>query len=576
MASVKRVTAALLLVSALASPALAQRGALRSVGRGPSVRFEQNLPSRRIFKTLGGTFGYATARDFARRVPPQRASYLAARGIVTSLARARWRSVTFEDLSPGVRPTGLEVVRTIATLDFPKRGRFTHLKRAVLALAERVRRRKEPSLEQLGFGFRQFMVPLPIVDAPEAGYGFFSRRDLVGGGGVDPAIFFDPFTEDVQKSLGEGPFLDLMEALLTDRPPPGGPKLDGLYDTQLAALANYLFGAGRFRWAGEAWAVLVRRDPTSSTAARGLGLALLAQRRFREAADAFRRSLRAAKGWPDGVRIVGSNLRDVFPDPAVLDDARAELAAQLARTPQAADLRFVLAFLDLFEGRLDEARKGLAALAESDPVARGLLGILERKAVAESVLAPMPDEVRRALARVTGLEEPALTPEERAHLIQVLREGPKTYEDYMRLGDFRFFMGEFTEASEAYRKAHKLRPEDPFALFALVHASFANGEFRQAARYLRRALAMEPDWPLFEFRLQEFYGSQEEYERHLKNLERQVRLRPDLADLKFLLAYVYYFSGRFSDAADLLAEVLRLEPGFERADYFLRLARLQD
>jgi hypothetical protein len=38
---------------------------------------------------------------------------------------------------------------------------------------------------------------------------------------------------------------------------------------------------------------------------------------------------------------------------------------------------------------------------------------------------------------------------------------------------------------------------------------------------------------------------------------------------------VYYFSGRFADATDLLAQVLRLEPGFEKADYFLRLSRLQ-
>jgi len=38
---------------------------------------------------------------------------------------------------------------------------------------------------------------------------------------------------------------------------------------------------------------------------------------------------------------------------------------------------------------------------------------------------------------------------------------------------------------------------------------------------------------------------------------------------------VYYFSGRYADAADELAEVLRLRPDFARADQFLRLARLQ-
>ena len=80
---------------------------------------------------------------------------------------------------------------------------------------------------------------------------------------------------------------------------------------------------------------------------------------------------------------------------------------------------------------------------------------------------------------------------------------------------------------------------------------------------------------LREFCLQEFYSNIHEYDRHLTDLERRVQLRPASAGMKFLLAYVYDFSGRFSDATDLLAQVLRLEPGFERADYFLRLARLQ-
>lgn len=556
-----------------ASSALGQ-GALRGVGRGPSIRFLQRLPSRDIERTLGRRTGFSTAREFTRRVSPQRTSYLAARGIIASLRSDTYQAVTVRDLAPGEKPTALEVVRSIASLDFKKRGRFARLKETVLALAERAREKQELSLGQVSFGFRQFMYPLPLVDRPGVGYGFFSRTDLVGGGTVDPSVFLDPFTEDVQKSLGEDALLDLMEALLAGRPPPDGPDLRGFYDTQLSALGNYLFHHGRYRWSGEAWKVLAERDPTSATAARGHGLALLVQRRLRPAAEALRRSFRATKGWPDDFKIVGSNLQDVVPNPQVLADVRDEIEAQLARKDNA-DLAFLLAFLDVFQGRWDEATERLAGLAPEDEVAKGLLSALERGAIADSVRKPVAADVRRLAGEITGLEEPALTPEERAELAQALREGPDSYTDYMRLGDFRFFMGEFTLAGECYRHAHKASPEDPYALFALVHASFANGEFRQAGRYLDKALAIEPNWALFEFRLQEFYGDDEEYERHLKNLERLVQLRPDSARLKFLLAYVYYFSGRFADATDLLVEVLRLEPGFEKADTFLRLARLQ-
>ncbi|MFO8013998.1 MAG: tetratricopeptide repeat protein [Phycisphaerae bacterium] len=559
---------------ALAAAGLQGQGALRSVGRGPSTDYLRNLPSFDIERTLGRRSRFTSARDLARSVPPQRTSYLATRGIITRLRRSTWQPATIRDLAPGQKPTALEVVRSIGSLDFRKRGRFARLKETVLALAERARQKEELSLGQVSFGFRQFMYPLPLVDQPDVGYGFFSRTDLVGGGAVDPAVFLDPFTEDVQKSLGEDAFLDMMESLLGNRPPPGGPDFQGLYDTQMAALGNYLFNNGRYRWAGEAWKVLTERDPTNATAARGHGLALMAQRRLRPAAQELRRSLRVTKGWPDAFKVVGSNLQDVFPNPQTLADVREEINAQLEKKADA-DLAFLLAFLDVFQGRWDEAKERLAGLAPQDEVAKGLLGVLERGAVDESVHKPLAADVRRLAGEVTGLEEPALTAAERAELAQALRQGPDSYKDHMRIGDFRFFMGQFTRAGEAYRHAHKTSPEDPYALFALVHASFANGEFRQAGRYLDKALAIEPDWALFEFRLQEFYGDYDEYERHLKNLERQVELRPDSVRLKFLLAYVYYFSGRFADATDLLAQVLRLEPGFEKADYFLRLARLQ-
>ena len=132
----------------------------------------------------------------------------------------------------------------------------------------------------------------------------------------------------------------------------------------------------------------------------------------------------------------------------------------------------------------------------------------------------------------------------------MLQNGPTTYEDFMRLGDFRFFMGDFAQASESYRCTQG-RPDDPFALFAMTHACFANGEYRQAVRYLEAALAIQPNWGLYEFRIQEFYGDPGEFQHQLKDLQRMVELRTHAADMKFLLAYIYYFSGRFADATDL-------------------------
>ena len=568
------VLAALAACLGVSEPARAQ--ALRSVGAGPSSAFPGNLPSASINRTLGSNLGFTTADRFFNRPTPAQASYLAAPGVEISLMRGGWQPVGVGEIAPGFAPLSLTRVRTIDSMNFEKRGRFAKLRETTLALEERLRESQQANLGQVALSFRQFMFPFPLLDRPEIGYGFFSRLDVVGGGTIKPESFLDLFTPDVQQGLGEKRFLDLTQALLTaGRPAPDGMKMDECYDPQLAALGNYLFTNGRYAPSAAAWSILVQRDPTNATARRAVGLCLLAGRQTKRAAAELRQSLTMAQGWPDKTKITGSNLQDVFGTTRDLADARAEVEAQLAKQPDDADLNFLEAFLDVFQGRWPAAEERLTKLAAGDAVAKGLLGLLKASAVAETVRRPADTAIRRAAEELTGLEEPPLSPEAREQLVNALREGPATYQDYMRIGDFRFFMGDFQLAGESYRAAHKAKPKDAFALFAMTHAAFANSEYRQAVRYLEEALAIEPNWGLYDFRLQEFYGDAKEFERQLKNLERQVELRPQSADAKFLLAYVYYFSGRYADAGDLLAQVLRLEPAFKKADYFLRLAKLQ-
>jgi tetratricopeptide (TPR) repeat protein len=564
------ILAAATLSAALAGPAWGI-----DIGQGPSQTFMTNLPSYGINKTLGG--GYSTVDRFlggAGRGAGDVSLY--SFGIERNLMLETYRAFTFSDMAvgPGLGPLVDLRVRTIDALHFDKRARFAKLRETTLALAERIRQTDEASLSQVSLSFRQFMFPMPLQDAPGLGYGFFSRLDLVGAGSTKSEALVKPFTEEVQQSLGDKRFLDATQALLFNQPLPQGMQIDQFYDPQLAAMANFLFNNGRYAAAAQAWQVLIDRDPASPTASRGLALCLLATGQAKKAAAEIRRSLALAEGWPDKVSIVGSNLQDVFPSSRDLVGMRDELATQLAKQPDDADLNLVMGFVDLFHGQRPSAEERLAKAAATDPAALHLLALLKGGAVADSINRPAQSALKRAAEELTGLEEPAMTPEARAKLVVALKAGGG-YEDLMRVGDFRFFMGDFTQAGEAYRAAHKARPQDAFALFALVHSCFANGEYRQAVRYMEDALAREPNWGLYEFRLQEFYGDRDEYRRHLRDLQRQVEIRPRLVESKFLLAYIYYFSGRYADAADLLAEILRLDPNFQKADYFLRLARLQ-
>jgi tetratricopeptide (TPR) repeat protein len=569
-----------LAVGAILAPAqalLAQ--GLGDVGGGPSTGFMSSLPSNRINTTLSGSSygGFTSSSRFSRQGGGAQASYLAAVGIDVDLASTTYRQVTFADLAvgPGLGPlVGLKV-RSIDSLSFDKRARFAKLRETTLALAEKIREVDQSSMSQISIGFRHFMFPMPLQNSPGLGYGFFSRLDLVGAGTVKSDAFLAPFTQEVQQNLSDKRFLDSAQALLFGSPLPEGLVLDQFYDTQLAALGNFLFNNSRYPAALGAWQVLVDRDATNATSSRALALCLLATGQTKKAAAEVRRSLSLMPGWPDKVRIVGSNIQDVFPGAKDLVGVREELAAQLAKAPGDPDLGLLMAFIDLFQGRTPDAEARLAGLAAADPVAKGLLDVIRRGGVAASIKRPAEAALRRAADEMTGLEEPAMSPQARAQLIAALRLGATTYEDQMRVGDYRFFMGDYAVAGEAYRAAHKLKADDPFALFAMAHSSYANGEYKPAVRSLGAALALEPNWGLYEFRIQEFYGDAGEYKRHLKDLERQVQLRPKQADMKFLLAYIYYFSGRYSDAVDLLSEVLQLDPNFVGANYFLRLARLQ-
>jgi tetratricopeptide (TPR) repeat protein len=543
---------------------------------GPSQNFESSLPSTGINRTLG-TGTYTSAGRFVGGQSPV-GSLVGATSLQIDLQL--YLSGTGRDIGgllpgPGLGPlVGLKL-RTIDSLNFDKRARLAKLRETTLALAERIRQTEQSGAGQVSVGFRQFMFPLPLADRTPSSYGFFSQVDLAGGAGVGPEVFLTPFTQEVQESLGDKKYLDAVQAMLFNRALPEGVTLDPFYDTQLSALANFLFSNGRYAAAAQVWGVLADRDPTNTLAVRGQAIALLGSGQMKKAAALFRRSLTMTQGWPDRTRIIGSNLADIFPNARDVAGIREELQAQLAKQPDDADLEFVAAFVDLLRGEVPAAQGALEKLAATDDVARGLLSAVKGGRVAESVKHAAPSALRTAALEVTGFEEPGMTPEARDRLAKVLQVGPSTFDDYMRVGDFRFFMGDFTKAGEAYRAAHKAKPNDPFAQFAQVHVAFANGEYQLASGYLRSALTTEPNWGLYDFRIQEFYGDPDEFKHQLKELERQVQLRPRNSDGRFLLAYIYYFSGRYADAADLLAQLVRVDPNFTEANYFLRLARLQ-
>ncbi len=469
-------------------------------------------------------------------------------------------------------------LRTLESLSLARRARFSGLQQVSLELAARLKDQGLVRPSNVSESFFQFVFPFGLQEKPvEVGYGFFSRETLTHGLVDDPEKILADFTSEAQDVISDDAFLEIVASMYSSGQPGEGRTLEDLYDSQLAAMGNYLFSNGKFTEAAEVWTVLAKRDPSNSLFAQAAALSLFAAGEMGQASSAARASLLEAPGWGTAeFHIVGANLQNVFATAEQLGKARAALEAELAASPANEDLQFLMAYVDLLHGLWDRSSERLSVLqSKGDKVAAELLTVVRQKRVDDSVRRPlMPDAALTAADVQRSGRNLELSPAERARLAEaVLR--PKSYEDYMSRGDFYFFMGNYPQASQAYAEAARLKPDDIIAKFARAHAAVANAEYSYASRLLQEALAAEPNWGLYNFRLEEFFGNRQDLDRRIRDLEHMAEIRSSTPGIRFLLGYVYYFDGQYVQAADLLAPVVEGPHGIKAAEPLLRLSRLQ-
>lgn len=469
-------------------------------------------------------------------------------------------------------------LRTLESLSLARRARFAGLQQVSLELAGKLQAHGLTRPSEVSESFFQFVFPFGLqVKDTDTGYGFFSREALVRGLVADPEKILAAYTSETQAVIGEARFLKIVSSMFAEGEPGEGESLEDLYDSQLAAMGNYLFCNGKYQAAAEVWTVLAQRDPANSLFSQAAAQSLFAAGRLDEAASAARISLREAPGWgtPE-FKITGVNLQNVYGRVEDLAAARKMLEEELTANPASEDMAFLMAYTDLFHGLWNRSRERLGVLElKGDKVAGELLKVLQEGRVSGSVRRPLApgavvtiDDVERS---GQGLE---LSADERAKLAEaVLR--PQSYEDFMSRGDFYFFMGNYPRASEAYSQAARQKPDDVIATFAQGHAALASAEYSYASQLLSRALAQEENWGLYNFRLEEFFGNRRELDLRIADLEHLIKIRSSTPGIKLLLGYVYYFDGRYVDAANLLAEVVEGPGGVKAVEPLLRLARLQ-
>jgi tetratricopeptide (TPR) repeat protein len=468
-------------------------------------------------------------------------------------------------------------LKSINSFALAERTRFSRLQQASLDLTVMVGAQALARPKNASQAFYQFIFPFGLRDKPaEYGYGYYSAAAIQQNIIRSPKEFLAEFSEEMQQTLADEKFLQAVAAMTKDGKMPQGRRLEELDDSQLAALGNYLFSNRKYPAAAQVWQALAKLDPSSSLFAQAAGQALFAARKFPEAAVELRRSLVAAKGWgTPAFRLSGINLQSIYTNADDLAEARAALEGRLTVEPNNPQLSFLMAYIDLFHGLWDRAEKRLTRLAaDGDDTAAKLLDVLKTNRLAATIQRPLAEDAGSAPAGAPPVPPVELTPAERQTLVNSILD-PKTFDDYMARGDYNFFMGNYARASDAYQTAVAMKPDSAIARFAQAHAAFANGEYDFAALTLRQALTMEPNWGLANFRLSELFGDRKDLDERTLDLEHLNLLRHDDPAAQFLLAYVYYFDGRYDDAAQLFSKLDAESPDYKVADPLLKLARLQ-
>lgn len=138
------------------------------------------------------------------------------------------------------------------------------------------------------------------------------------------------------------------------------------------------------------------------------------------------------------------------------------------------------------------------------------------------------------------------------------------------LGREAFAAQEYGRATQRFRQATALVPNEQLAHFLLAQAEFALGKYREAVVAIHAGMRRQRDWPTTPFRPRDLYGANAaDYDEHGRRLQAAVTGQPNDPVLLFLYAYQLWFDGRRDDALPLFRKALPLVADSQFIEWFL-------
>lgn len=153
--------------------------------------------------------------------------------------------------------------------------------------------------------------------------------------------------------------------------------------------------------------------------------------------------------------------------------------------------------------------------------------------------------------------------------------------NFLIQGVGNFYDGRLQQATEYYRKAHDLFPDDPVITYMLNESSIRDhlvraskllrkGAMNNAIEACQSALTINPDSAEAHTILGMIYFKAAMYDRSLQSYSKVTEIAPDCAEAYYNMARVYYRTGMHDRAKELCEKALEINPYMRKAENLLK------
>lgn len=161
-------------------------------------------------------------------------------------------------------------------------------------------------------------------------------------------------------------------------------------------------------------------------------------------------------------------------------------------------------------------------------------------------------------------------------IYRMYRNAPSSYRVDQLSAEVFETQGKYTEAIAEYRKAIGKNPKGINLHYrlgrALLQQSHDPAVLDEARGEFEAELSLNPSDAVAEYQVAQILAAQQNKPEAAQHFERAAELRPDFPEALIAVAKLRSDAGRYSDAIDLLARAIRLQPRNETAHYNLMLA----